>query len=126
MPEHNDDAVLQALARVEHKVDIVDGKLESVRGEVGHIRERTAVVESQLGTLQTGITDLSGRVRDLETNRPTREAMSELKGQVTQISDELEDVKSSRSKAVGIWVGVSAAAGVIGYILNLVITSIRG
>lgn len=52
--------------------------------------------------------------------------MSELKGQVTQISDELEDVKSSRSKAVGIWVGVSAAAGVIGYILNLVITSIRG
>lgn len=124
--QHDDDAVLRALSRLESKVDTVDGKIDGVRGEVGHIRERTAVMESQLLGLRASVDGLDSRVRDLEQERPTLTSVTNLETRFAKMSEEIQELKTARSRQAGILVGISLVAGFIGYLLNLVVAAFHG
>lgn len=119
------DDVLRLLTRLESKVDNLDAKLDGVRSEVGHIRERTAVMESKLGGLEASVGDLSGRVRELEEDRPSREMISDMKATNQKLTEDMGEIKSWRSRQMGIWAGISLVAGLIGYLLNLVVAAVR-
>lgn len=123
--EHIDDAVLRTLARLESKVDTVDTKIDGVRSEVGHIRERTAVMESKLGGLEASVGDLNTRVRELEEDRPSREMITDMKSTSTKLTEDMGELKSWRQRQMGIWVGISLVAGLIGYLLNLAVAAFR-